>query len=222
MFPHKQEKLEEFLKENLHKGYIRPSKSPNASSFFFIFKKKFMKLCSCQDYCCLNKGTIKNAYPPPQVDDLLDKLKGAKHFTKLDLQWSYNNVQIKEGDKWKTAFKTNKRFFESMVMFFGLCNSPATFQNIINDIFSKEINEGWILVYINNILIFSDNKSTLQKNTLCILKKLRDNDLYCNLDECAFEVNEVNYLSMIILENQIKMDLMKLAEIQDWPTPTVK
>ena len=105
-------------------------------------------------------------------------------------------------------------------MFFGLCNSPTTFQNMMNDILAEEINERWVLVYIDNILIFSDNKPTLRKNTLHVLKKLKDNNLYCNLDKCAFEVDEVNYLGMIILENQIKMDLMKLAGIQDWPTPT--
>ena len=85
----------------------------------------------------------------------------------------------------------NKGLFKTTVMFFGLCNSPASFQNMINDIFAEEINEGWVLVYIDNILIFSDNKPTLQKNTLRILKKLKDNDLYCNLDKCTFEVNEV-------------------------------
>ena len=220
MSPHKQEKLEEFLEENLQKGYIRLSKSPNASPFFFISKKESMKLRPCQDYRHLNEGTIKNAYPLPQVDDLLNKLKGAKHFTKLDLRWGYNNVRIKEGDEWKAAFKMNKGLFEPTVIFFGLCNSPATFQNMMNDILAEEINERWVLVYINNILIFSDNKPMLQKNTLHVPKKLKDNDLYCNLDKCAFKVDEVNYLGMIILENQIKMDPMKLAGIRDWPTPT--
>ena len=173
-----------------------------------------------RDLICHSITTIKNAYPLPQVDDLLDKLKGAKLFTKLDLRWGYNNVRIKEGDKWKATFKMNKGLFKSTVMFFGLCNSSATFQNMMNDILSEEINEKWVLVYIDDILIFSDNKPTLQKNTLCVLKKLKDNDLYCNLDKCAFEVDEVDYLGMIILENQIKMDLMKLAGIRDWPTPT--
>ena len=219
MSSHKQEKLEEFLKENLWKGYIRPSKSPNASPFFFVSKKESMKLWPCQNYCHLNEGTIKNTYPLPWVNDLLDKLKGAKHFTKLDFRWGYNNIQIKEGDKWKATFKMNKELFKLTVMFFGLCNSSVTFQNMINDIFAEEINEEWVLVYIDNILIFLDNKPTLWKNTFHILKKLKENDLYCNLDKCTFEVNEVNYLGMIILENQIKMDLMKLAGIWDWPTP---
>jgi len=134
-----------------------------ASPFFFVSKKDSKKLRPCQDYRCLNKGTIKNAYPLPQVDELLDKLKGAKYFTKLDLRWGYNNVWIKEGDEWKAAFKMNKGLFEPLVMFFGLCNSPATFQNMMNDIFNMETNEGWILIYINDILIFSKRKEELQK-----------------------------------------------------------
>jgi len=156
----------------------------------------------------------------PRVDELLDKLKGAKYFTKLDLQWGYNNVRIKIGDKWKAAFKMNKGLFEPLVMFFGLCNSPATFQNMMNDIFLMETDEGWILIYINDILIFSKEKEDLQKLTLRVLKKLQDKDLFVNLDKCTFEAKEVDYLGMIISENQIKLDLAKLEGIRNWPTPT--
>ena len=99
MSPEEQKKLNEFLDENLRKGYIRPSKSPMASPFFFVAKKDSKKLRPCQDYRRLNEGMIKNAYPLPRIGDLLDKLKGAKVFTKLDLRWGYNNVRIKEGDE---------------------------------------------------------------------------------------------------------------------------
>lgn len=148
MSPTEQEKLDEFIDKNLRKGYIRPSKSPMASPFFFVSKKDSAKLRPTQDYRRLNDGTIKNAYLLPLVGDLLDKLKGAKYFTKLDLRWGYNNVRIKEGDEWKAAFKTNRGLFEPLVMFFGLCNSPSTFQNMMNDIFAIELQEGWILIYI--------------------------------------------------------------------------
>jgi len=160
--PKEQKEQDKFLEENLRKGYIRPLKSPMASPFFFVSKKDSKKLRPCQDYRRLNEGTIKNAYPLPRVDELLDKLKGAKYFTKLDLRWGYNNVRIKIGDEWKAAFKTNKGLFEPLVMFFGLCNSPATFQNMMNDIFLMETNEGWILIYIDDILIFSKEKEDLQ------------------------------------------------------------
>ncbi len=112
-----------------------------ASPFFFVGKKDG-KLRPCQDYRYLNEGTVKNMYPLPLISELLDKLKGAKYFTKMDLRWGYNNIQIKDGDQWKGAFKTNHGLFEPMVMFFGMCNSPSTFQNMMNDIFKDMINEG--------------------------------------------------------------------------------
>jgi len=129
--PTEQKKLNEFLNDNLQKGYIRPLKSPMASPFFFVLKKDADALWTCQDYQYLNDGIIKNNYPLPLVGDLVDKLWGAKWFTKLDIWWGYHNIQIKEGDEWKGTFKTNKGLFKPMVMFFGLCNLLATFQNMM-------------------------------------------------------------------------------------------
>ena len=126
--PQDQKTLDEFIDDNLRKGYIRPSKSPMASPFFFVGKKDGSSR-PCQDYRYLNEHTVKDAYPLPLISDLMTKLKGAKVFTKLDLRNGYNNVRIKDGDQWKAAFKTNRGLFEPMVMFFGLCNSPATFQH---------------------------------------------------------------------------------------------
>ena len=127
--------------------------------------KDSKKLRPCQDYRCLNTGTIKNVYPLLRISDLLDKLKGAKYFTKLDLHWGYNNVCIKEGDEWKAAFKTCFSLFKPLVMFFGLCNSPPTFQNMIDEIFIMETCEGWIIIYMNDILIFSKDRKELEINT---------------------------------------------------------
>ena len=104
--PEEQVELDVFLKENLEKGYIRPSQSPMASPFFFV-KKKDGKLRPCQDYRYLNDWTVKNAYPLPLISELMDKLKGAKYFSKMDVQWGYNNIRIRKGDEWKAAFKTN-------------------------------------------------------------------------------------------------------------------
>ena len=125
--PSEQKALEYFIEENLSSGRIQPSKSPMASPFFFV-KKPDGKLRPTQDYRKLNEATIKNRYPLPLIGELIDKLKGAKYFTKLDVRWGYNNVRIKEGDEWKAAFQTNVGLFEPTVMFFGLTNSPATFQ----------------------------------------------------------------------------------------------
>jgi Reverse transcriptase (RNA-dependent DNA polymerase) len=134
--------MKKFLDKNLKKGYIRLLKSPMASPFFFVSKKDADALWPCQDYQYLNKGTVKNTYPLPLIGDLLDKLKGAQWFTKLDIRWGYHNIQIKKGDEWKGAFKMNKGLFEPTVMFFSLCNSPATFQAMMNNIFKDYINEG--------------------------------------------------------------------------------
>jgi len=110
-----------------------------ASPFFFVNKKEAGKLRPCQDYRYLNDWTIKNAYPLPLISEIIDKLKGAKYFTKLDVRWGYNNIRIKEGDEWKAAFKTNRGLFEPTVMFFGMCNSPATFQGMMDSIFDDMI-----------------------------------------------------------------------------------
>jgi len=120
--PAEQIELDKFLKENLEKGYIRPSQSPMASPFFFVSKKEEGKLRPCQDYRYLNDWTIKNAYPLPLISEIIDKLKGARYFTKLDVRWGYNNIRIKKGDEWKAVFKTNRGLFEPTVMFFGMCN----------------------------------------------------------------------------------------------------
>jgi hypothetical protein len=169
--PAEQLELDKFLKENLEKGYIRPSQSSMASPFFFVSKKDG-KLRPCQDYRYLNDWTVKNSYPLPLISEIMDKLKGAKYFTKLDVCWGYNNVRIKKGDKWKAAFKTNKGLFEPTVMFFGMCNSLATFQAMMDDIFMTMIDNRLVIVYMDNILIFADTKEELERITKLVLEKL--------------------------------------------------
>ncbi len=149
-----QEQLDAFLDENLESGHIRLSKSPFASPFFFVKKKDGM-LRPVQDYRKLNEMTIKNRYPLPLISELIDKLCGAKYFTKLDVRWGYNNVRIKEGDEEKAAFRMNRGLFKPTVMLFGLTNLPATFQWMMNDIFHDLIGEGKVTIYLDDILIFS-------------------------------------------------------------------
>ena len=127
-----------------------------ASPFFFI-KKKDGALHPVQDYQYLNSVMVKNMYLLPLIPELVDKLKGASLFTKMDVRWGYNNIWIKEGDEWKTAFKTVRGLFELMVMFFSLTNSPAIFQLYMNHIFADMIDEGWLIIYMDNLLIFTDN-----------------------------------------------------------------
>jgi hypothetical protein len=217
--PAEQIELDKFLKENLEKGYIRPSQSPMASPFFFV-NKKDGKLRPCQDYRYLNEHTIKNAYPLPLISELLDKLKGARRFTKLDIRWGYNNIRIRDGDQWKAAFKTNKGLFEPTVMFFGMCNSPATFQSMMDSIFSDMIDECIVIIYMDDIFIFGPDESTLMKNTKRVLARLQENDLFLKPAKCDFNKTKVEYLGMVIEEGKISMDPGKLAGIRDWPVPT--
>ncbi|GBE87281.1 hypothetical protein SCP_1005280 [Sparassis crispa] len=211
--------MDDFLEENLRKGYIRPSKSPMASPFFFVGKKDGA-LRPCQDYRYLNEGTVKNAYPLPLISDLMDQFKGASIFTKMDLRSGYNNVRIKDGDQWKGAFKTNRGLFEPMVMFFGLCNSPATFQMMMNALFKDMIDEGWIVIYMDDILIFSNDLEEHHVRTRHVLQRLKDSDLFLKPEKCFFDVKEVEFLGMIIRENYIGMDPIKLKGIAEWPEPT--
>jgi hypothetical protein len=150
------EALTTFIKEQSQKGYIRPSKSPYAAPFFFI-KKKDGKLRPVQDYKRLNEWTVKNRYPLPLISELISRVQGAKLFSKFDVRWGYNNVRIKEGDEWKATFVTNEGLFEPRVMFFGLTNSLATFQTIMNSIFVQELREGWLTIYMDDILVHTQS-----------------------------------------------------------------
>lgn len=137
----------------------------------------------------------------------------------MDVLKGYNNVRIKDGDQWKAAFITNKGLFEPTVMFFGLCNSPATFQAMMNSIFSDLIAEGWIIIYMDDILIFSKDPETHQKRTKLVLQRLSDHDLYLKREKCFFNVSEVEFLGTIIRKNTVQMDPSKLTAIHDWPVP---
>lgn len=217
--PEEERKLNEFVDENLKKGYIRTSKSPQASPFFFVGKKDG-NLQPCQDYRYLNEKTVKNAYPLPLISDLVDKIKRWKKFTKMDLRSGYNNVRIKDGDQWKAAFKTKRGLFEPTVMFFGLCNSPATFQAMMNDIFKDMLTENWLQIYMDDILIGATNDNDLRDKTIRVVERLRNNDLYVKSEKCVFNVSEVEFLGMIVEHNRVSMDPVKLKGVLDWPVPT--
>ena len=159
-------------------------------------------------------------YPLPLISELLDKLKGAKYFTKINLRAGYNNVQIRDGDQWKAAFKTSRGLFEPTVMFFGMCNSPVTFQKMMDEIFADQIREGHLIIYMDDMFIHTED---LLMNIACTkkaLEQLRKNDLYAKPEKCVFWEKKVDYLGMIIEEGKIAMDPVKLRGIKDWPEPT--
>jgi len=213
-----QKELDAFLKENLESGRIRPSKSPMAAPVFFV-KKKDGKLRLVQDYCALNAMTMKNKYPLLLIPELIVKLRGAKYFTKLDIRWGFNNVRIKEGDKWKAAFWTNCGLYEPLVMFFGLTNSPVTLQTMMDDIFEDLISEGVVMVYI---LIFTETLEEHRKITRRVLELLEKHKLYLRSNKCEFKKTTIEYLGVIISHNSVAMDPVKIAGVTEWPAPTNK
>ena len=219
--PNEQAELDIFIEENLASGRIRPSKSPMAAPVFFI-KKKDGSLRLVQDYRALNAKTIKNVYPLPLISDLINRLRGARYFTKLDVRWGYNNVRVKEGDEWKAAFRTNRGLFEPLVMFFGLTNSPATFQTMMNDIFQDLITEGVVCVYLDDILIFTETMEEHDRVTRLVLERLRQYKLYLRHDKCEFARTKIEYLGLIISHGQAEMDPVKIAGVAEWPTPDSK
>ena len=216
-----QEQLDKFLEENLSSGHIRPLKSPMASPFFFI-KKKDGSLRPVQDYQKLNEMTVKNKYPLSLIHELIDKLKKSSIFTKFNMRWGYNNVRLKEGDEWKVAFHTNRGLFEPLVMFFGLTNSPSTFQMMMNALFKEEIDQGHVVIYMDDILIFTNDMESHQYWVRRVLQKLQDNNLYLKPEKCFFEKGEVDFLGVLVSKNTIKMDLEKLKALLDWPIPKSK
>jgi transposase InsO family protein len=213
-----QKKLDDFLEENLWTGRIQPSKSPTPSPFFFV-KKKSGDLRPVQDYRRLNNITVKNRYPLPLIRELIDKIKRGRVFTKLDVRWGYNNIRIREGDESKAAFVTNRGCFEPLVMFFGLTNSPATFQSMMNEIFRDEINEGWFHVYMDDFLITAEDREENIERTRIIFDKCRTHKLYFKHEKCLFLRDEIDYLGLIIRHNEIRMDPAKTQAISDWPEP---
>ena len=152
----------------------------------------------------------------------MNKLKGAKYFTKLDVRWGYNNVQIKEGDEWKAAFLTNRGLFEPLVMFFGLTNSPATFQTMMNELLQDLINTGKVLVYIDNILIFTNNLDEHRKLVCQVLSILSTNKLYLKPEKCEFKKQQIDFLGLIVSKGKVEMDPIKVSGIQQWPVPNNK
>ena len=211
-----QKTLQEFIKEHVQKGYIRPSKSPYAAPFFFI-KKKDGQLRPVQDYRRLNEWTIKNRYMLPLISKLITRVQGASLFSKFDIRWGYNNVRIK-GDEWKAAFITNQGLFKPRVMFFGLTNSPATFQTMMNAIFAEELRENWLTIYMDDILIHTtDDEAAHREKVHRILHKLRQHDLYLKPEKCQFEQRRVEFLGVILEKGTVQMDPAKTKGIADWP-----
>jgi len=151
-----------------------------------FIKKKDSLLHLVQDYHALNAITIKNRYPLPLISELVSQLCGARYFTKLDVCWGFNNIHIKPGNEWKAAFRTNRGLFEPLVMFFGMTNSPATFQTIMNDVFRTVIAEEIVIVYLDDILIFTKTEEEHERAVRRVLEILMEHKLFLHLEKCEF------------------------------------
>jgi Reverse transcriptase (RNA-dependent DNA polymerase)/RNase H-like domain found in reverse transcriptase len=209
--------LREFLDEHLSMGYIRPTQSSHRAPILFV-KKKDGSLWLCVDFRALNNITKKDRYPLLLISDLLDAPRKTWLYTKIDLQHAYHLVRVAEGDEWKTAFRTRYGSFEWQVMPLGLTNGPAVFQCFMNDVFGDML-DVCIVVYIDDILIYSDNPSQHREHVREVLQRLRLYSLYAKADKCEWHRDSVEFLGYMLSADGLTMSKEKVQTIRDWPEP---
>src|SRR5262249_4756013 len=218
MAPTKLKELKVQLKDLLDKGFIRPSSSPWGAPVLFV-KKKDGSLRLCIDYRQLNKVTIKNKYTLPRIDDLFDQLQRASHFSKIDLRSGYHQLRIQQEDVPKTTFRTRYRHYEFLVLPFGLTNAPAAFMDLMNRIFRLYLDK-FVVVFIDDILVYSRSQEEHEKHLAVVLQILRDNQLYAKLSKCEFWLDRVGFLGYIVSKEGIQVDPQKVEAVSNWPRPT--
>jgi len=214
----KREEVQNFVNDQLRKGYIRPSKSPQTSPVFFVGKKDGSKRM-VMDYRNLNDQTVKNNYPLLLITDLIDNMGSKQVFTKIDLWWGFNNIRIKEGDEWKGVFTTHVGSFELIVMFFGMTNLPATFQAMMNEILRDMINEGKVAAFVDNVLVGTETEEGHDEIVEEVLRRLEKNNLYIKPEKCAWKVRKIGFLGVVIGPGGIEMEKEKVDGVLSWPKP---
>jgi hypothetical protein len=220
MSPLELQEVRQQLDEFLSKDFIRPSQSPFAAPVLFV-RKRDGTLRMCMDYRALNKLTIKDRYPLPRIDDLLDQLQGATIFSKLDLQQGYHQTLVNEPDIPKTAFSTRYGQYEWKFMPFGLCNAPATFQRLMNTILQPYLDR-FAVVYLDDILIYSKTPQEHLDHVRLVLQALQEHHLHIKLKKCAFGLAQVDFLGHVISAAGIQVDPAKVQAIKQWPQPRTR
>jgi hypothetical protein len=210
--------LKKQLQELLDKGFIRPCTSPWRCLALFV-KKKDESLRLCVDYRPLNAVTIKNKYPLPRIDVLFDQLVGARVFSKIDLRSGYHQIKIRASDIPKTAFSTRYGLYEYLVMSFRLTNAPAYIMYLMNSVFMPELDK-FVVVFIDDILVYSKNEAEHAERLHIILQRLRDHRLYAKLSKCDFWLKEIKFLGHTISQDGVSVDPEKVQEVMDWKPPT--
>ncbi|GJV75999.1 reverse transcriptase domain-containing protein [Tanacetum coccineum] len=216
--PSEMQELSGQLQELQDKGFIRPSHSPWGAPVLFV-KKKDGSLRMCIDYRELNKLTVKNRYPLPRIDDLFDQLQGSRFFSKIDLRSGYHQLRVHEDDIPKTAFRTRYGHFEFTVMPFGLTNAPAVFMDLMNRV-CKPYLDKFVIVFIDDILIYSKTKEDHEVHLGLVLELLRKEKLYAKFSKCEFWLQEVHFLGHVVNQNGIHVDPSKIEAVKNWKTPT--
>ncbi|KAI7411517.1 hypothetical protein KC336_g12012 [Hortaea werneckii] len=219
MSAEKAEVLRKYIDDNLRKGLIRQSESPAGYPILFVPKANGKEYRLCVDYRGLNEITVKNSYPLPLIHELQDRLQGAQWFTAFDIPGAYNRSRMKEGEEWKTAFRTRFGLYEYLVMPFGLTNAPATFQAYINNVLRKYL-DVFVVVYLDDILVYSKTYEDHVQHVRKVLQALKDAHLRVKPGKTEFHKPEVKFLGYIVSREGLKMDSKKIEAITSWPKPT--